>query len=73
MRSEHREIETLANAVSRARSLGDARTAARQLLDLLRDHFQREEQVLFPLCEHALEPSQLEALGDRYKSERGLQ
>lgn len=72
MRAEHREIETLSSAVSRARSLDEARRAAQQLIDLLRDHFQREEQILFPLCETALEPSQLEALGDRYKSERGL-
>jgi hemerythrin-like domain-containing protein len=72
MRTEHREIEALSNAISKTRTLDEAHSAGQSLLDLLRDHFQREEEILFPLCEHALEPSRLEELGDRYKRERGL-
>lgn len=72
MRAEHREIEALVGAVSKARTLDEVRVAARQLLDLLRDHFEREEEILFPLCDHALDVPRLEALGERYKGERGL-
>ncbi len=72
MRSEHREIETVAMGISRATTLAQARDAGRRLLDLLRDHFHRDEEVLFPLCDHALDPSQLEAFGERYKAQRGL-
>lgn len=72
MRAEHREIENLAQAVARARTLDEAKTSGRHLIDLLREHFHREEQVLFPLCEHALDASRLETLGERYMAQRGL-
>lgn len=72
MRAEHREIETIAMGITRAKTIDEARSGGRALLDLLRDHFHREEEVLFPLCEHALEPARLEEMGERYKAERGL-
>jgi hemerythrin-like domain-containing protein len=72
MRSEHREIETVARGLSRTTTLAQTQSDARRLLDMLRDHFRREEEVLFPLCETALDASELEAFGERYKRERGL-
>lgn len=72
MRAEHKEIDSLAMAITRAKTVEEARMVGDRLIGVLREHFGREEEVLFPLCENALEASRLEALGERYKKERGL-
>lgn len=51
-------VEELRDAAARARrgaaSCGQARTAARAIVELLRNHIAKEDQILFPLAERAL-------------------
>lgn len=52
-------VEKLRDAAARARhgeaSRGEARTAARAIVELLRNHIAKEDQVLFPMAEQALD------------------
>jgi hemerythrin-like domain-containing protein len=72
MRSEHGEIEQLVRRIPAAGSLDAAREAGRALSAMLRDHFGKEEQVLFPMSEAALGEEKLEELGARWASSRNL-
>jgi hemerythrin-like domain-containing protein len=72
MRAEHREIDALTAQIARAGSLEEARDCGARLLDLLRDHFHKEEAMLFPMAEHHLDDKKLQELGQRWKARRGL-
>jgi iron-sulfur cluster repair protein YtfE (RIC family) len=72
MRAEHKEIELLAAAVSSSVTLEEAREVVLRLLDVLREHFGKEEQVLFPMCERMLGEQKLTELGARWAKRRGL-
>ncbi len=71
MRMEHDEIDrTLAELRDQA---GGAETAAgvRHLLETVRLHFAKEEQVLFPMAEQLLGDDRLEELGSEFVRRRG--
>jgi iron-sulfur cluster repair protein YtfE (RIC family) len=70
MRAEHTEIDDLLHGVATATSLDSAREGCLALLDLLREHFRKEEQVLFPMSEAVLGEEKLLALGESWASER---
>lgn len=72
MRAEHDEIE---GAVNRAASEADAEVARGLLLHAIsvaREHFAKEEQVLFPMATQALGEDKLEELGRVWAGERGV-
>jgi len=72
LRTEHKEIELLSAAVRASPSLEDAREVLFRLIGTLREHFGKEEQVLFPLCERLLGEAKLEELGLAWARRRGL-
>ena len=66
MRSEHVEIEALLADLCAAPDSRTARAPATALVRLAREHFAKEEQVLFPMAEQLLGQDVLAELGERY-------
>ena len=72
MRMEHEQIE---GGLERLPGIDDVDSARRTLLHVVataRDHFAKEEQVLFPLAAQLLGEESLEALGRRWAEARGV-
>lgn len=70
MRAEHEEIEA---DLARARTAGEAGEVADLLLrvvEVVRPHFAKEEQVLFPAAEEILPAATLLELGERWAEAR---
>ena len=70
MRMEHEEIEGTLNAIP---EIQDVETICSRLLGAIqvaRQHFMKEEQVLFPLADQVLGSEQLHALGERWAERR---
>jgi hemerythrin-like domain-containing protein len=59
MRAEHQEIEGLLASLADSSDASDAYSRIQRLVVVARDHFAKEEQVLFPLAEQILEESQI--------------
>jgi|Deesub1362A_J573_1020465.scaffolds.fasta_scaffold04198_2 iron-sulfur cluster repair protein YtfE (RIC family) len=70
MRMEHQEIEALLQGVQEAEGLERARDGLLEALRLAREHFAKEEQVLFPMAANMLSPSELREAGDRWAERR---
>jgi iron-sulfur cluster repair protein YtfE (RIC family) len=72
MRAEHEEID---RALAALRTSDDEESARRHLLHAVvtaRDHFAKEEQVLFPLAEQFLGVEELSRLGAIWAERRGV-
>ncbi len=67
MRAEHEEIDATVEAI--ARGDGDAQRL-RSLIALARNHFNKEEHVLFPMAQQAIEAGTLEELAGRWATAR---
>ncbi len=70
MRAEHEEIEA---GLARARGAAEAGEVADLLLrvvEVVRPHFAKEEQVLFPAAEEVLPAATLLELGERWAEAR---
>jgi iron-sulfur cluster repair protein YtfE (RIC family) len=72
MRAEHKEIELLAAAVRASMTLEEAKEVMFRLIDTLREHFGKEERVLFPMCERLLGAQKLMELGEHWARRRGV-
>ena len=72
LRAEHMEIGLLTGAVSASTTLEEGRGVLLRLLYTLREHFAKEEQVLFPICERTLGEQALRDLGEHWARRRGL-
>lgn len=72
MRDEHRAIERLMHEVSMRRDLDEARAAVDELAAVVREHFLREEEVLFPAVIEALSDDELSALGEQWARRRDV-
>jgi len=72
MRAEHREIERLIYGIPNAPDVDAARQGLLNLLELLSNHFRKEEQVLFPLAESILSEQQQHELSERWRGRRGV-
>lgn len=72
MRIEHDQIETLLNQVPEARDIGQAQRLLLQVVQVARNHFAKEEQILFPLAEQVLGGSKLAELATQWAGRRGL-
>ena len=70
MRMEHDQIEDLFGRISQASSLSEAQDLTLQLLRIARDHFAKEERVLFPLAAQILGLETLSELGTRWSEQR---
>jgi len=70
MREEHEEIERAFSAA--ATGGGAARPALARAVGLARDHFLKEEEVLFSLAEQSLDLRRLTELGTEWAARRGV-
>jgi iron-sulfur cluster repair protein YtfE (RIC family) len=72
MRAEHDEIDATLEALRATADEAAARRAVLQVVALARDHFAKEEQVLFPIAEEILPHEELERLGAEWARRRGV-
>jgi hemerythrin-like domain-containing protein len=66
---DHQEIDHNFKRVHSASSLAEAKRLLKKALAATREHFQHEEQVVFPLLERALHGETLIDLGDTWLRE----
>jgi len=72
MRAEHDEIDQELTALRAAGTESQARQAMAAVIEKARDHFQKEEMVLFPLADELLAPAELESLARVWAERRGV-
>ena len=71
MRAEHEEIERGLAALSARQSAAEVRETLAQVLQVARQHFAKEDEVLFPMAEHVLDGGALEYLSAELLRRRG--
>ncbi|MCB0069826.1 MAG: hemerythrin domain-containing protein [Caldilineaceae bacterium] len=72
MRMEHNQIEEILARITAAAELKQAQDLLQNLLQVARGHFAKEEQVLFPMAERALNQGVLTELGEQWAQRRGV-
>ncbi len=72
MRMEHNEIESTLTRVAEVQDLSQARGLVLQVMQVARDHFTKEEQVLFPMAKRALDGNTLTQLGRKWAERRNV-
>lgn len=72
MRMEHDQIEGLLGQVPATQDLRLAQALLQQTLQLARSHFAKEEQVLYPIAEQALDQGRLAELAVQWAERRGV-
>jgi hemerythrin-like domain-containing protein len=72
MRAEHEDIEGALAQAQATRDLGEAQEVLLHAIDRAREHFAKEEMVLFPLAEREIDRRRLEELGDHWASRRAV-
>ncbi len=70
MRMEHDEVERTLARLLEVDDVAEARTLAAHLGKTARDHFGKEEQVLFPMAEQMLDADELRRLGKEWATRR---
>lgn len=72
MRMEHDQIEGLLGRIPAAQDLRQAQGLLQQTVQLARSHFAKEEQVLYPIAEQALDQGRLAELAVQWAERRGV-
>ncbi len=72
MRSEHEKINELFEQAINAKTIETLTLNTRLMLDLLRGHFAKEEQVLFAITQKVLDEETQLRLGDKWAEHRGV-
>lgn len=70
MRMEHNRITKLFERIQSAADLELGRALAVQMIEVCRDHFQKEEQILFHMARKFLGEEELSALGAQWLGQR---
>ncbi len=70
MREEHNDIENALDRVQESQDLGEARNLVIYAIEVARQHFAKEEQVLFPMARQTLDAAALEDLGAQWARHR---
>lgn len=70
MRMEHDQITDLLGKIRCDNELDSARPLVRQMIQVARGHFQKEEQVLFRMARQFLDEAELSALGSQWAQRR---
>lgn len=73
MRAEHDTIERALGGACRAEDPQEAKNLLLSVIDTARDHFAKEEQVLFPMARQALGDDRLEQLNRAWADRRRVQ
>jgi len=68
--AEHRQIEEALAKVQKARMLKDAKKVLLGVIAASRDHFDKEERIVFPMAEHVLKVKTLSDLGREWFQKR---
>ena len=71
MRLEHGQLTELLGRIDSAAGLEQGCALAAQVIEVCRDHFQKEEQVLFRMARQFLDEESLSALGAKWSARRG--
>jgi len=71
MQMEHDQITDLLRQIESAPSLEEGRALVTQLIQVTRDHFQKEERVLFRKALQFLGEKELSSLGAKWSQRRG--
>ncbi|HUB87624.1 MAG TPA: hemerythrin domain-containing protein [Verrucomicrobiae bacterium] len=69
---EHEEIDAKLAAVQKARQFKQARLLLLQAVQRSREHFDKEERIIFPLAEELLKARTLSDLGERWLRRREM-
>jgi iron-sulfur cluster repair protein YtfE (RIC family) len=72
MRAEHAEIEGTLLSLQTVDDPAELRRGLRHVIAVARDHFRKEEVVLFPLADRELGAGPLERLGEEWAAARGV-
>ena len=67
MRADHEQIEGMLEEIANGTDRNQAARTVREVVGLTRDHFAKEESMLFPMAEQVLEGSVLEDLSAPWK------
>ena len=70
MRAEHDEVEGTLERLTQVTDVDEARSLAAHLAQVAREHFAKEEQVLFPMAEQLLGEDELRSLGEQWVAQR---
>lgn len=70
MRMEHEEIESTLNAIPEIQNIETISSRMLHAIQVARQHFMKEEQILFPLADQVLGSEQLHDLGERWAERR---
>ncbi len=72
MRMEHEQVEQAVESLPAVQELEEAQTLILQLITVARNHFAKEEQILFPLAAQSLSAETLTELGERWAAARAV-
>ena len=72
MREEHEEIERSLESLPGAEDLGQAKSQLLGVIAAAREHFAKEEQVLFGMASQTLSPEILVSLGAQWAERRAV-
>ncbi len=72
MRAEHEEIEAELERAASARSAREGADALRRAIDRAREHFAKEERVVFPIAREQLDGARLRLLAEQWAARRGV-
>ncbi len=72
MRSEHQEIDRLVTAAVGTNDNEECAGLLGKLSALMREHFMKEERILFVLAQQEIEEAELNALGDKWAETRAV-
>lgn len=70
LRMEHDEVEAALERLSQIDDVQEAETLAAHLVSVAREHFAKEEQVLFPMAQDLLGEERLRSLGEQWAARR---
>ncbi len=68
--AEHRHIEEMLASVQKTRTLADAKKILLDAMAASRDHFDKEERIVFPMAERVLKAKTLSDLGKEWLRKR---
>lgn len=72
MRAEHDEIERSLESLPGIQELAQAQALLLKVIEVARNHFAKEEQILYPIAQQTLSPENLSDLGSQWAAQRSV-
>ncbi len=70
MRAEHEQVEGMLERLAQVEDVEEAEALAARLVAIAHEHFEKEEEVLFPMADQLLGEEELRSLGDQWITRR---